>query len=136
MKLLIKPVFCFSSFQLPSGGAGYMMNNHAAAYGGVPRFPEGFPKISQGWKLLSCSQCQEFKSLPASDWLPYNKEPIRSQVSLLTQLLTLTTTHKFPLLVSCFPAKPAGRAVVADPLKWCTAILKKISKFHISFKFS
>ena len=52
----------------------------------------------QGWKLLSCSQCQKFgqRANLASDWLPENKEPIRSQVSSLTKLLTLTTTQKFP----------------------------------------
>ena len=52
----------------------------------------------QGWKLLSCSQCQEFgqRANLAPDWLPKNNEPIRSRVSFLTQLLTLTTTQKFP----------------------------------------
>ena len=51
-----------------------------------------------GWKLLSCSQCQELgqRANLAPDWLPENKEPIRSQVSSLTKLLTLTTTQKFP----------------------------------------
>ena len=50
------------------------------------------------WKLLSYSQCQEFgqRANLASDWLPENKGPIRSQVSSLTKLLTLTTTQKFP----------------------------------------
>ena len=52
----------------------------------------------QGWKLLSCSQCQELgqRSSLASDWLHETKEPIRSQVISLTKLLTLTTTQKFP----------------------------------------
>ena len=30
-------------------------------------------------------------------WMQENKFPIRSQVSKLTQLLTMTTTNKFPL---------------------------------------
>ena len=53
--------------------------------------------LRQGWKLLSYSQCQEFgqRSNLAPDWLPENIEPIRSQVSSLTQCLTLTTTQKF-----------------------------------------
>ena len=44
----------------------------------------------KGLKLLSCSQCQELGQRVnlASDWLPENKEPIRSQDSSLTQLLT------------------------------------------------
>ena len=55
-----------------------------------------------GGKLLSCSQCQELgqRANLDSDWLPENKEPIRSQVSFLTQLLTLTTTQKFPSQIS------------------------------------
>ena len=32
----------------------------------------------------------------APNWLHKSEQPIRSQVSKLTQLLTLTTTHKFP----------------------------------------
>ena len=56
----------------------------------------------QGWKLLICNQCQAFRKRAnlAPDWLPENKEPIRSQVSSLTQLLTLTTTYRFPSLLS------------------------------------
>ena len=44
----------------------------------------------QGWKLLSCSQCQELgqRANLAPDWLPENKGPIRSKVSSLIQLLT------------------------------------------------
>ena len=33
----------------------------------------------------------------APDWLHASEQPIRSQVSKLTQFLTLTTTHKFRL---------------------------------------
>ena len=33
----------------------------------------------------------------APDWLNMSEQPIRSQVSKLTQLLTMTTTHRFPL---------------------------------------
>ena len=32
----------------------------------------------------------------APDWLPKSEQPIKSQLSKLTQLLTMTTTHKFP----------------------------------------
>ena len=32
----------------------------------------------------------------APDWFIVSRQPIRSQVSSLTQLLTLTTTQKFP----------------------------------------
>ena len=34
----------------------------------------------------------------APDWLHKSEQPIRSQVSKLAQLLTMTTTHKFPPL--------------------------------------
>ena len=46
--------------------------------------------VHQGWKSMSCSLCQELCQLsdPASDWLHRNEQPIRSQVSKLTQLLT------------------------------------------------
>ena len=37
------------------------------------------------------------KSRLAPDWLHKSEQPVRSQVSKLTQLLTMTTTHKFPL---------------------------------------
>jgi hypothetical protein len=33
----------------------------------------------------------------APDWLPKSEQPIRSQESKLIHLLTMTTTHKFPL---------------------------------------
>ena len=33
----------------------------------------------------------------ASDWLHKREQPIRGQVSKLTQFLRMTTTHKFPL---------------------------------------
>ena len=49
-------------------------------------------------KLMSCSHCQELGQLSdlASDWLftLVNQKP----ACLLTQLLTITTTHKFPSL--------------------------------------
>ena len=36
-------------------------------------------------------------SKPGPDWLNKSEQPIRSQVNKLTQLLTMTTTHKFLL---------------------------------------
>ena len=50
-----------------------------------------------GWKLLSRSQCQELgqRANLAFDWLPENKEPIRSQFSSLTQLLTRLQLKSF-----------------------------------------
>ena len=36
----------------------------------------------------------------APDWLHKSEQPISSQISKLTQFLTMTTTHKFPLQVS------------------------------------
>ena len=52
----------------------------------------------QGRKLLSCSQCQELgqRANWAPDWSFVFRQPIRYKVSFLTQLLTLTTTKKFP----------------------------------------
>ena len=63
---------------------------------------------------MSCSQCQELgqRANLSPDWLPKNKGPIRSQVSSLTQLLTLTTTQKFPPL-SKGPVVTDGETVEA-----------------------
>ena len=47
----------------------------------------------------------------APDWLHKSEQPIRSLVSKLTQLLTMTTTHKFPP-----PAVTAGRTAVTAGL--------------------
>ena len=61
-------------------------------------------------KLMSLSHCQELGQLAdlASDWLfPLVQEPIRSQLALLTQLLTMATNHKFPSLGYCAPDRPA-----------------------------
>ena len=53
---------------------------------------------SQEWKLMSSSHCQEL--CQQANWLLIGStrvnSHIRSQVSKLTQLLTMTTTHKFP----------------------------------------
>ena len=43
---------------------------------------------------MSCSHCQELGQQAAQEWT--TEQPIRSIVSKLTQLLTMTTTHKFP----------------------------------------
>ena len=37
------------------------------------------------------------KHAVAPDWLNKSEQPIRSQISKLTELLTMTRTHKFPL---------------------------------------
>ena len=50
-------------------------------------------KLYQGWKFMSCSHCQELNrstSKLAPDWLHKSEQPIRSQVSKLTQLWTMT----------------------------------------------
>ena len=52
-----------------------------------------------GRKLLSCCHCQEL--CQHASWLligytRVSNQVIKSQVSKLTQLLTMTTTHKFP----------------------------------------
>ena len=51
----------------------------------------------QGRKLLSWSQDQELSQYAdqASDWLYPFVQSIRSHISFLTQLFTMTTTHKF-----------------------------------------
>ena len=53
-----------------------------------------------GWKLLSCSQCQELgqRAFLAPDWFCVIRQPIRSQIGSLTKPLTLNTTQKFPSL--------------------------------------
>ena len=50
---------------------------------------------------MSCSHSQGIGSTSqlASDWLHNSEQPIRSQASKLTQLLTMTTTRKFPSLL-------------------------------------
>ena len=84
--------------------------------------------VDQGWKLMSCSQCQELgqRAHLASDWLHENKGPIRSQVSSLTQLLTLTTTHKFPPQDSNRPHGDGGNPV-------CTSRRNGLGIAHTSF---
>ena len=47
----------------------------------------------QEWKFMICNHCQEL----APHWLHKSEQLIRSQVIKLTQLLTVTTTHTFPL---------------------------------------
>ena len=54
-----------------------------------------------GWKFMSCTHCQELDQ--QASWLligytRVNNQSDRSQVNNLTQLLTMTATHKFPLL--------------------------------------
>ena len=51
--------------------------------------------LNQGWKFMCCSHCQQ------GSWLLIHKseQQIRSQVSKLTQLLKMSTTHKFPLQI-------------------------------------
>ena len=55
----------------------------------------------QGRKLMSCCQSQELSQPagPAPDWLFTFRQPIRSQIASLTELLTLTRTPKFPAQV-------------------------------------
>ena len=48
------------------------------------------------YELYSLSTAVSTSKL-APDWLHKSEQPIRSQVSKLTQLLTMTQTHKFPL---------------------------------------
>ena len=71
---------------------------HWQPEGGIMEQERGFHSLTQEWKLLSFSQSQELSQRPylAPDWLYKSEKPIRSQVSLLTKLLTLTKTQKFP----------------------------------------
>ena len=52
----------------------------------------------QGRKLISSSQSQELSQWAdlASDWFFTIVEPIKNQISYLTQLWTMAKTHKFP----------------------------------------
>ena len=47
------------------------------------------------YQLQSLSRVVSTRKL-TPDWLHESEQPIRSQDSKLTQLLTMTTTHKFP----------------------------------------
>ena len=49
---------------------------------------------TRGGNFLSCSHSQELGQ--RYDWLLEIEEPIRSLVCLLTKLLAMTTTQKFP----------------------------------------
>ena len=49
----------------------------------------------------------------APDWLHRSEQNIRSQVSKLTQLLTMTTTHKFPTQINNIPSQGAPRVGIA-----------------------
>ena len=69
-----------------------------------------------GWKLMSCSHCQGLCQLAvlASDWL--FTAVIQEPACLLTQPLTMTTTHKFLSLVEGSPppyrpSQPTGNGV-------------------------
>ena len=44
----------------------------------------------------------------APDWLHKSEQQIRSQVSKLTQFLTMTTTHKFPSQIDRDPDQLGG----------------------------
>ena len=81
-----------------------------AGWGGV----EAEAVLCLGWKLMSCGQCQELGQFAvlASDWLQKNEQPIRSRISSLTQLLTMTITHKFP------PQAPTPSALPLPPQHW------------------
>ena len=61
---------------------------------------------------MSCSHSQELGQRYdlAPDWLHESKEPIRSQVSKLTKLLTMTKTHKFPFQVNDIHYKKTDEA--------------------------
>ena len=52
----------------------------------------------QAWKLLRFNQSQELSQIPymAPDWMHKSRQPIASQVSVLTKLLTLINTQTFP----------------------------------------
>ena len=80
---------------------------------GEDRGEGGHGETELRWKLLSCSQCQELvqRANLAPDWFFIFRQPIRSQVSSLTQLLTLTKTQKFPPQDKArgeLPARPAA----------------------------
>ena len=51
---------------------------------------------AETFELQSLSRGVSTRKL-APDWLHRSEQPIRSQVTKLTQLLTVTTTHKFPV---------------------------------------
>ena len=60
----------------------------------------------------------------APDWLHRSEQPIRSQASKLTQLLTMTTTHKFPLqgTPETDPASRNDMPLAADSQHTCFKI--------------
>ena len=58
----------------------------------------------------------------APDWVHNSKQPIRSQVWKLTQLLTMTTTQKFPLQAKHMTGR--GRAAL---LAWFAVISNRLA---------
>ena len=59
-----------------------------------------FSSVRASGNFLSCSQSQELSQLAnlAPEWLIKSERPNRSRLCSLTQLLTITTTQKFPSL--------------------------------------
>ena len=66
---------------------------------------------------MSCSHCQELSQQKQANRLHKSEQPIKSPISKLTQLLILTTTHKFPLQ-SFIPNSffPGGAMLPHSPL--------------------
>ena len=62
-------------------------------------FWRGHDGCPPGMEIYECQSLSRVVSTSklAPDWLHESEQPIRSQVSNLTQLLTMTTTRKFPL---------------------------------------
>ena len=53
--------------------------------------------VVQGWKLLSCCHCQELCQQASWPLIGSKRVNNQSEASKLTQLSTMTTTHKFLL---------------------------------------
>ena len=96
--------------------------------------------VKQGQKLLSCSQSQELSQW-APDWLfMLLSSQSELQVSFLTQLLTLTTTQKFPpQAVQIHLTADEGDILIFMPGQedievTCATIQERLGTFHYTEK--
>ena len=81
------------TFSVAASGSLEPLESEPMARTVVPTLWEAINR-AQGGKFMSC---KELGQASAPDRLHKSEQPIRSQISKLTQLLTMTTTEKFPL---------------------------------------
>ena len=59
--------------------------------------------VFQGWKLMSCSHCQELGQQASWLLIGYTRGNIQPEARSATRLLTMTTTHKISASEGLYP---------------------------------